>query len=401
MRILQLHNLQRATGGADEVIEYERGLLVASGHQVEQLFLPSAVAPKMNMALKPIYNPDFCKRLNARITAFRPDVVHIHTPFPLMSPAVFRTAKRRGCATVATLHAYRYSCVAGTLLRAGAPCELCIGRAIKGPAVTHRCYHDSRLASASMAVGLSFHHRLGTFARYVDRFIALSEFAQDIAIRDGLPPGKIVVKPNSVPDLGDAVSAFPAPDVPQVAFVGRLVAEKGIRTVAEAWLRANPALPRLAIAGDGPLRDEVRDLERRCPNVEWRGWLQEDGVNMLISSSCAVVITSDWPEGGVPLVMLRALALKRPVIASDVPNMKDLIREEGLGMTFRAGHPDSLIDVVRSAMADQGRLEVSGDRGREYYLAHHSPEANARALATVYQSALLSAHRVRLRRFDG
>ncbi len=386
VRILQLHNLQRGYGGADEVIRYERDLLSAAGHDVEQLFLPAVAEAKASMALKPSYNRAFTRQLAATIAEYRPDIVHTHTPFPLMSPAVFRTAKQRGCATVATLHAYRYSCVKGTMLRGGALCEKCIGRRLKIPAVVHKCYHDSRFASASMATGLTLHHVTGTLRRDVDRFIALTPYGREIAIRDGMPAGKVVVKPNSVPDPGDA----PEPGLGDgsVVFVGRLVPEKGIHTLAQAWLRGGDELPRLVIAGDGVLRAEVADLARQRPNVEWRGWLQEDEISALVTASSAVVVTSEWAEGGSPLVMLRALALRRPVITSDVANMRDLVRTKALGVTFRAGDADSLVAATRALMGDHDRLASYSANARACYLENYSPSANLRALLSIYEDVL-------------
>jgi hypothetical protein len=72
MRILELHNLQRLTGGVDRHIAWQEAGLRARGHECETWFLS----------------------LHEAVESFRPDLVHVHTPFPLMSPAAIRTLER-------------------------------------------------------------------------------------------------------------------------------------------------------------------------------------------------------------------------------------------------------------------------------------------------------------------
>ncbi|MBA2638703.1 MAG: glycosyltransferase, partial [Nocardioidaceae bacterium] len=126
MRILQLHNHHGSLGGAMEVLAHEAELLIGAGHAVRTY----ALAPTDELGLgrvragaKAVWNVEACREVAAHIKDFRPDVVHVHTPFPLLSPAVFRTAKRLGVPTVTTLHSYRYSCIAATCHRNGTVCE--------------------------------------------------------------------------------------------------------------------------------------------------------------------------------------------------------------------------------------------------------------------------------------
>ncbi len=126
----------------------------------------------------------------------------MHTPFPLMSPAVFRAARAAGVPAVTTLHSYRYSCVVGTCVRDGAICEDCVGSKTKLAGVRHACYHDSRPATAALTLSLGLHRAIGTFDHCVSRYLTLTEFSRQLLIRDGFPADKIVVKPNSVPDPG-------------------------------------------------------------------------------------------------------------------------------------------------------------------------------------------------------
>ncbi len=241
MRVLLMHNHHASLGGAMEVLADEMALLQDAGHEVRQLTLAAAEDLGLSAAragLKAVWNLETAREMASVLKEFRPDVVHVHTPFPLLSPAVFRVAARHGVPAVTTLHSYRYSCIAGTCHRAGSVCEDCVGSTLKLAGLRHRCYHGSLGASGALTASLLLHRSIGTFSHSVTRFIALTPFSQRLLVRDGIPAAHVTVKANSVADPGGAVPARTAD--PYVAFAGRLIDVKGIRTLLDAWREARP-----------------------------------------------------------------------------------------------------------------------------------------------------------------
>jgi hypothetical protein len=86
LRILQLHNHHANLGGAMEVLSHERDLLVAAGHRVEQFTLPPTGElglAALQAGAKAVWNREAARETTRRVASFRPDVVHVHTPFPL------------------------------------------------------------------------------------------------------------------------------------------------------------------------------------------------------------------------------------------------------------------------------------------------------------------------------
>jgi glycosyltransferase involved in cell wall biosynthesis len=387
MRVLQMHNRHSARGGADEVMEDEAHLLEAGGHTVRTLTVAAPEVGGLGQSLRAgasaVWNREVCSRLRDTIDDFAPDVVHVHTPFPVMSPAVFRVAHRLGRATVTTLHSYRYSCVAGTCLRDGAPCEDCVGTKLKTPGVRHRCYHGSLGASAALTLGLVVHHRTGTFARHVDRFIALTPFAKRLLQRDGVPAEKIVVKPNTVTDPGTGPRATAVPGA-YALFAGRLVEEKGVRVLVEAWQRVGDRLP-LRVAGDGPLRELVE--HHTGSSVTFLGWLDEAALEEQLRGASFVVIPSTWYEAQ-PLIMLRAFAHGVPVVVSDLANIAEPVLDAGAGVAFRTGDPSALAQAVDDLVGRPESISAMAMRARRRYEQQHTPAAGLRALEEIYASAL-------------
>ncbi|CAN5813963.1 glycosyltransferase [soil metagenome] len=392
MRVLQLHNHHQSLGGAMEVLAHEAQLLIGGGHQVQTYALPAAHElglGAVRAGLKAVWNVEACREVERQIRAFRPDVVHVHTPFPLLSPAVFRTAKQLGVPTVTTLHSYRYSCIAATCHRDGAVCEDCVGKRLKLSGVRHRCYHDSLGASAALTLSLAMHRGIGTFHQSVDRFLALTSFSRDLLIRDGIPPDKVAVKPNSVPDPG--MPQRPRPAQRYVTFAGRLMDIKGVRTLLDAWERADHGDLQLRIAGDGPLRGAVEERSRADASVSYLGWVDEAEVFELMGGAEAVLVPSEWYEG-LPLVILRSLAVGTPVIVSDLDNISADVLTDDAGAAFAVGDPTALARLLSDLAANPDVWSNRRTNARNSYDVRYSPGADLGKLESVYAGVQAGAH---------
>jgi len=376
------------------VIENERQILLSSGCDVQQFILDSAEAlqrdSRVRSGLNGIWNVSVARSLDERIQEFKPDVVHVHTPFPLMSPVVFRVASRRSAAVVGTVHAFRYSCVQGQFFRDGHICELCLGKRLKLSGLRYRCYHDSLSASAALTAGLALHKGLGTFDHDVDAWIALSEFMKSKLTQEGFPSARVTVKPNSVPDPG--VERGQRGD--KALFLGRLERVKGVVTLLEAWkLMADP--PRLVILGDGSLRELVERVASEHPQIEFRGWVAQAVVRKELASARFVIMPSEWYEGH-PVAAIQAYAAGTPMIASDVGNFSEMIEPGVNGYLFRSGMAESLAAVVEAAWKDAGLMPKLERGARETYVERYSEEGSRDTLLSVYARAL--AERARRKR---
>lgn len=391
MKVLQLHNHHASLGGAMEVLAHEAELLAGGGHEVEQYTLPAAHElglSSVRAGAKSVWNVEAARETRQRIRRFRPDVVHVHTPFPLMSPSVFRAAAAEGVPAVTTLHSYRWACAVGTCVRDDKICEDCVGKRLKLPGIRHGCYHDSRAATAALTLGLVVHRAVGTTHRDVTRYLALTDFMRRLMVRDGYPEDRVVVKPNSVPDPGPTTGRAPGDEVFCAA---RLIEIKGIRTLLEGWRQADPRL-RLVIAGDGPLRGLVEEAAAADPRIEYVGWLDEAAVVERMRRALAVVVPSEWYEGQ-PLVILRSLAVGTPLLVSDLDNLGEDVRRHGTGWTFRTRDAASLAEQLRALSADPAGAEALRVRARETYDEHFSPPVDLARLEAVYSEVADEASR--------
>lgn len=385
MRILILHNRYAQRGGEDVVVARERNLLTGFGHQVKLHLAHNedigGAWDQIRVGCRAVYSTDAREQVAAEINRFHPDVVHVHNFFPVLTPSVYDAARTAKIPVVQSLHNYRLLCLNGVCMRNGHICEDCLRRPVPWPGVVHACYRGSRLASGAAAAMLTAHRVLRTWTAKVDVYVALTEFGRDKFIQGGLPADKIVVKPNFVapdPGQGEGRGGY-------ALFVGRIAAEKGVKTLLAAWQVLGGRIP-LKIIGSGPLGSEVMTACHRTPGIEWLGHLPPVRVRSLMKEAMVLVCPSIWHEP-FGLVVAEAYAVGLPVIASGIGSLTSLVHHGRTGLHFRTGSARDLADAVawlagrpreRAAMRREARAEFE-----RTYTAEH----NYRRLMEVYAKA--------------
>ena len=386
MHILLAHNRYQRPGGEDVVFEAEAALLRAHGQQVSRYVEDNSeigYANRPAVAIGTIWSRRAASRLRRLLHEVKPDLVHFHNTFPLISPAAYVTCRRAGVPVVQTLHNYRLICPGALLFRDGHPCEDCLPRVgAAWPGVLHACYRNSRPQTAVVAAMLAVHRLRQTWTRDVSIYIALTDFARGKFIAGGLPAAKIVVKPNFVaPDPG----MEPA-EKGYFLFVGRLSPEKGVETLLRAWTRETIRVP-LRIVGSGPLEAQVRAAAAGSPFISYLGQLERAAVFQQMRSAHALVFPSEWYEA-LPVTLLEAFACGLPVIAADRGAAGEIVRQGQTGLLFPAGDDQALEALVSWAGHNPGALRSMGLAARQEYEAKYSADSNYDQLLRIYRFAL-------------
>lgn len=382
MRIAVLHNFYLETGGEDVVFRSEVELLRSHGHEVLTYTVSNevihAISPLQAMRMG-MWNTQTYRELRQWFREHRPQVAHFHNILFVLSPSAYQAAYDEGVVVVQTLHNYRLICPGGQLLRNHKPCELCVGKQLPLWGVLYGCYK-----SRSATVGATLHIlRQRPLWRYaVQRFIALTEFSRQKFIQGGLPPEKVVVKPNFLaPDPGEGTH-----DGGYALYVGRLSKEKGIDVMLDAWAQMPAEIP-LKIVGDGPLADLVRQASERQAHIQWLGKQPRETVLTLMKQARLLVFPSICYEN-MSLAIVEAMATGLPVVASGHGSMATMIWHGETGWLFEPGNADALRDQVRIAWEQGARLREVGCAARNEYLQHYTAERNYEALMNIYRQAI-------------
>jgi glycosyltransferase involved in cell wall biosynthesis len=387
-RVLLAHNYYREPGGEDQVFANEGTLLEQRGHRVTRFTMNNDALEgrtPTSLAAITLWNRATYRRIRDLIRQERPDIVHFHNTFPLISPAAYYAAKAEGVAVVQTLHNYRLLCPNALFFRDGKVCEDCLGKRLPWPGVVHACYRDSYTASAGAATMLVTHRLLRTWMRQVDVYLALSQFARSKFVEGGLPVDKLLVKPNFVdPDPG--VGTGPRD---YALFVGRLSDQKGIGTLLDAWERLESAPP-LVLVGAGPLEADVVSRARKAPTIRWLGSRPREDVSRLMGGALAVILPSGSYEN-FPMVVAEAYAHGTPVVASDLGALAELVEHGTTGLRFRRGDAADLAEQVRWAATHPEDMRRMGGNARREYEAKYTADQNYRVLTEAYEVAGLRA----------
>jgi glycosyltransferase involved in cell wall biosynthesis len=185
--------------------------------------------------------------------------------------------------------------------------------------------------------------------------------------------------------LGRAPAAVPAR--PRLLFVGRLSPEKGVLLLVEAaaQLHREGIRLELALIGDGPSRRDVEAAvarHRLDGSVALLGWCDTERVRSELLASRALVLPS-FAEG-LPIVLLEALALQRPVVSAHVAGIPELVEPERSGFLIAPGSVDELAAAMRRVIrAPADELAAMGRRGAARVAERHDSETNVRQLETL------------------
>jgi glycosyltransferase involved in cell wall biosynthesis len=384
MKILVLHNAYQQPGGEDAVVRNEVEMLRARGHdvhlhQVSNHAISGGFA-RLRAAVSAVFSVRAYLAVRTSIRRFRPDVVHVHNVFPLLSPSVFYACSQNGVPSVLTLHNFRIACPTSLLMHEGVVTERSL---VEGPwwAVPRRVYRGSLVGTAVVAAMIAVHRRLGTWSRTVTRFIALTHFSVSRFELAGVPRERMHVKPNFVDVPAPAPAAAPRSGF---LFAGRLSREKGIGVLAAALRQCEGRGVR--VAGEGPLTPVLEELR----SIELLGMVSSAEMSREMSAACALVMPSIWYEG-FPMVIVEAYAHGLPVIASRLGAMAELVEDGVTGLLFDPGCSEDLARKMRWASEHASEMARMGSAARARYEALYTAEANHAQLIDIYHAAIAAA----------
>ncbi|MFI0808901.1 glycosyltransferase [Streptomyces echinatus] len=392
MHVLMVHNRYASAqpSGENKVVDQEVALLRGAGHRVEVFERRSddiaarSLPGKVAVPLLVPWNPAVRAELAARLRAERPDVVHVHNVFPLLSPAVLAACADAGVPAVATLHNYTQVCPPGTLQRDGRPCTECVGSSAALPAVRHGCYRNSRLATVPLAVSLSVNRR--RWWSGVERFLCISAAQREVLVRAGMPAERLAVKHNFVPEPGVRRAAGGE----HLLYLGRLAEAKGVRLLMTAWdevaAGGGVGVP-LVIAGTGPLEREVTAWAAGRDDVRYVGLYDQAECRQAIARSVAVVAPSTWLEA-FGLVVVEAMAAGVPTVAAGHGAFVELVEDGVTGLLHRPGESASLASRIRRIAAEPDRNREMGQAARRRYEQGFSPAVGLERLLEEYRTAI-------------
>jgi len=376
MRVLIAHNRYRNTGGEETDVNHIEEGLRGAGIEVRRFEkdstdLEHSRGKRLTAGFAVAYRPGG-GGIGRAVAEWRPDVVHFHNLWPLLTPAALRAARLRGAAVVLTTHNYRFACPGGTLLRGSEIHDDCI----EGSSLACGLRNPRGVFRESVAYGIALEvqRRFRLLERWVDAFIAPSHFVGRMLVRAGLPERRVHVIPYGVPSVEK-----PAGIRRYALYAGRLSEEKGVRTLLEA-ARMAPEVP-VAFAGSGPLEADVRGAQ-----VAYLGRFDgpSPGLIEALSNAAFAIVPSEWYEV-LGFAALEAFAVGKPVIATPLGGLPEFVRDGETGLLVKPRSPKGLAQAMRILWHQPDVTEELGERALQYVRERFSLQRQIQSVTSLYE----------------
>lgn len=381
MKIVVVYNRHRSGGGSDVVAQGTIDLLSGLPDTEVVAFVRDSreltgFSGKLKALISGCYAAEAVKDFSKLLDTEKPDLVHAHEIYPLISPWIFKVCRERRVPVVMTCHDYRMSCPIVTHYRDGALCHECPSHG-ESRCIRHNCT-GSWPKSVAYAVRNYVGRKRKLFVDNVDCFLTPSETAKQILCRySELSEESVIPVGNPVPELPLADTGFREGEY--IAYAGRFEPEKGFDLLLEAL--AGSGLP-LRAAGDA---SQYLATGKQIPDdVEFSGFLDRGSIGTFYQNARVVVVPSLWHET-FGLVVAEALLCGTPVVVSDLGALAEVAGPGGLSVP--AGDAGALRQALNRLFGDVDLCRQMAAAGREH-VRKYSPRNYLASLLAVYGKVL-------------
>lgn len=386
MRVLLVHNRYGRHSGEEAVVENLKSMLESHGHSIVLFFRDSADIARLSLGkahafCSGVYSFSSRNAIRRLLPKQRPDLVHIHNLFPLTSPAILPDCRRAGVPVVMTVHNYRLVCPNGLHMpkTTREVCERCCGGR------EYWCILRNCEASLPKSIGYALRNWVARKKRFfldnVTMYMCLTAFQRGRLIAEGFPAERMVVVPNMAEYVDGSADAAARGEY--VGYVGRVSPEKGVDTLVAAARR----LKGIPFRAAGSVARMPSLPATATDNLAFVGHLQKAQLDSFHHGSRLLLVPSVCYEG-FPSVIVEAMVRSKPIIASRIGGLPEIVDDGVTGLLFEPGNAEDLAEKIRYLWDRPDLCRQMGQAGREKVLRGYSPQRYYERLMGVYERAI-------------
>lgn len=395
MNILNVNQSSVIRGGSDIYWQSLSGLLKENNHVVHDYYsieneldkkdfiYPKAVDfenPNLISILKYCYNIDARKKIESFIFDKKINVAHLHIYYGKLTASILEPLRMANIPIVQTLHEYKLVCPTYKLYRNGSVCHECRDNKFYN-ALVNKCNRNSFSRSLLSTVESYVSLLCGSQSK-IDHFITVSDYQRNEILKMGFDPHNITTIHNFINDSGFE----PSHKNPEyILYFGRIEKEKGIDVIIDAAKILCNKNIKFILAGEGSYLNAASSIvsELGLSNVEFLGYKNKNEIVKLINGSFAVIAPSLWYET-FGLVLLEAFSCAKPVIASNIGGMTEIIHDGVDGFLITPGSAEELADKVEFIISNFRQAQQMGEAGYKKQKSVFSKQAHFKKLMNVY-----------------
>lgn len=409
MKILQINSHHKMIGGTEryylELSELlrEKGHLVANFSRLSQDNYPSKwekyFLSELNFSKsdyksfvkkvsRMFYSLEAKRKIGELLDDFKPDIVHIHNIYYYISPSILSEIKKRKIPVVQTVHDYQLI----------SPCLNLFSNGRVNEDTKKHCYYKavlsksikgSYVASLMAAVASYIQHIFRLYEKHIDYFVTPSKFVRKKLIEYDFDPKKIIHLPNFT-NFSPSKTPNKQYKEKYVLYFGRLDEEKG----AMFLLEVAKTLPQVAFKMIGKYSDEKTKMKMKnflseysIKNVTILKYQEGAKLRQSIAGSLFVVVPSLWYEN-MPYTVLESYALGKPVVASRIGGIPEIVKDKKTGLLFNPGDTNDLEDKILCLWNDKIIVKSMGVNARRYVREEFDSEGHYRKIMNIYKKAI-------------
>lgn len=295
---------------------------------------------KLNMVLHIAYSKEAYKKMTALLNAEKPDLVILNLVHKQITCSVIDAVKdfNKDIPVFWTMHDLIAVCPSYTMLDGnGHICEKCLHGDFSN-CKKNKCIKGSSLMSRLSTYEANYIKKKKWYDK-VDLFICPSQFYADKLKEGNFTKSPVVCMRNPLPlDTEYAVSES---DGGYILYFGRLSAEKGVKNLIDASVKAGV---KLIILGTGPQEGELKEYAKDLNGIEFKGFQSGTALTEYIKGARCVALPSEWYENG-PYSAMEAMALGKPLIVSDKGGLPELVEDGKNGYVYKS--KEELVEALK------------------------------------------------------
>ncbi|MCI8983007.1 MAG: glycosyltransferase family 4 protein [Hungatella sp.] len=361
--------------------EYSKYFVEPIGSRDATYFEECKKTPRviMQMLERSIYSTEVERAVKKEIREERPDLVYIIHFVNKLSPSVICGAKKMGVPVVLRLSDYFLLCPRFDFIYRRKPCEECLTKGY-GTCIKRRCVKNSLFASSVRVLSMKIHKLMKIYEK-VDAFVTPSEFLRKKLVDNGFDEKKI----NCIPTFTFSKTDTAWAETGNYGlYFGRITEEKGVSIVVKAYEKLPDHY--VKIMGDDSTEEAVRlknyVREKNIKNIKFVGFKSGRELEEIIKKARFTLIPSIWYDN-LPNTALESFQYSKPVIASDIGSLPELVIDGFNGYLFEAGNSKELIEKI-TLLENEDTVRTMGMNSRRVLEDTFAPSMHFGALMKVF-----------------